>query len=137
MGRYGVHIVINVEVTVTMLEGVVVPIKPTESVKRQTTASSGQEVVGATTVSRCCNFCGKSTKETLSILQCKQCKAVGYCFQECQKGDWSQHKAICKAIKQLSESESVEDTMFTSHLHPKKHEKIIVFMWCPGFYNDT
>ena len=58
-------------------------------------------------------------------MRCSQCKTVSYCSTDCQKKDWSQHKDICKAINHLSKPSTGNDHVFTSHLNPQRHNKII------------
>ena len=47
---------------------------------------------------RSCASCGYTTVDKL--LQCSSCKVTYYCNAECQRKDWSQHKAVCQQNKQ-------------------------------------
>ena len=68
----------------------------------------------------CCN-CGVQVE---NIFQCSKCKTSRYCSKECQKEQWSAHKALCYAICELS-NRCDRETMFQSHLHPAEHRKLI------------
>ncbi|KAJ7595090.1 hypothetical protein C8J56DRAFT_928379 [Mycena floridula] len=47
--------------------------------------------------------CFKCFKEDVKLSKCSMCKRVSYCGPDCQKGDWSSHKAFCKAFTALSQ----------------------------------
>ncbi|MDR3646023.1 MAG: zinc finger MYND domain-containing protein [Candidatus Babeliales bacterium] len=51
-----------------------------------------------------CDTCFNSKNLKL----CTGCRSVSYCSQECQKSDWSNHKAVCKAVK--SKIEEIKNT---------------------------
>ena len=36
---------------------------------------------------------------TIGMKQCNGCKGVHYCGKECQRNDWTNHKASCGKIK--------------------------------------
>ncbi|KAG2387734.1 hypothetical protein C9374_001328 [Naegleria lovaniensis] len=44
----------------------------------------------------CCKYCGKSD----ALKRCSICKSVFYCSIECQKKDWTNHKATCLPVLQ-------------------------------------
>ena len=50
-----------------------------------------------------------------------------YCSKRCQKEQWSAHKTICQAIKELSQRENqvILETAFISHLTPTQHAKVV------------
>ncbi|KAL4244338.1 MYND-type zinc finger protein samB [Abortiporus biennis] len=41
-----------------------------------------------------CAVCGKKTTS-----RCSQCQSVSYCSPDCQKADWTAHKAMCRSFK--------------------------------------
>ncbi|KAI1792751.1 hypothetical protein LXA43DRAFT_1004925 [Ganoderma leucocontextum] len=41
-----------------------------------------------------CSVCGRS-----GGYRCKDCQSVSYCSPECQRTDWSDHKAACRSLK--------------------------------------
>lgn len=43
-----------------------------------------------------CSSCGKEAR-----LTCASCKSIFYCSSDCNKRDWSEHKANCKVSKRL------------------------------------
>ena len=47
--------------------------------------------------------------------------------KRCQKEQWSAHKTICQAIKELSQRENlvILETAFISHLTPTQHAKVV------------
>ena len=70
------------------------------SVAKQEQAEKAAEVVvkeeeGEPTkkAARVCEKCGKSATTTK---RCGGCKLVRYCSEECQLGDWKEHKKSCK-----------------------------------------
>ena len=44
----------------------------------------------------CCHTCGKPAAAGKRLLWCGRCRGVSYCNAECQKLNWSTHKAFCK-----------------------------------------
>jgi hypothetical protein len=50
---------------------------------------------GETLCDGCC-FCRKMGGISM---KCSRCKSASYCSKECQKGDWKQHKAVCKLLE--------------------------------------
>ena len=77
-----------------------------------------------------CNGCGKP-EHNQNFLQCKQCKSVRYCSYQCQKKSWNSHKALCKAIYELSKpsqpkgkSDSEDNKIYVSHLTPCQQSKV-------------
>lgn len=54
-----------------------------------------KDAVGGT-----CSHCHKQV-EVLN--RCSACKSVAYCGKECQKEDWKNHKAVCKAKRKADE----------------------------------
>ena len=81
-----------------------------------------------------CNCCQKSESEH-KFKQCKSCKAVRYCSEQCQKTNWPDHKKICKAINELSsraKSKNLEkglgdgedDNVYVSHFTPKQQTHV-------------
>ena len=49
-----------------------------------------------------CACCGAENGNGASLKQCAGCKIPFYCSKECQKSDWSSHKELCKATRQLA-----------------------------------
>lgn len=48
-----------------------------------------------------CGWCGvKEGPEGKVLMQCVRCKGRRYCGKDCQKKDWPEHKAGCKAQQQ-------------------------------------
>ena len=81
-----------------------------------------------------CNCCQKPESEH-EFKQCKSCKAVRYCSEQCQKTNWPDHKKICKAISDLSsraKSQNLEkglgdgedDNVYVSHITPKQQARV-------------
>ena len=89
-------------------------------------ASAGREAVVDSEKSRHCKHCFRVGGPE-QFKRCKQCKSVLYCSMECQKAQWQEHKLLCQAISQLSNSESREfkDPACVSHLTPTEHAKAI------------
>ena len=85
--------------------------------KREVTASAGWEAVQDSEKSHNCNHCF-TVGGPERFKRCKRCKSVLYCSMECQKAQWQEHKLLCQAISQLSNSESREfkDPACVSHL---------------------
>lgn len=75
--------------------------------KREATASAGWEAVLDSEKSHNCNHCF-TVGGLERFKRCKRCKSVLYCSMECQKAQWQEHKLLCQAISQLSNSESRE-----------------------------
>jgi hypothetical protein len=48
-------------------------------------------------------------------LECSRCSVVGYCSQKCQKQDWPEHQATCKAVEkaQRLSAKSIESAAVT------------------------
>ena len=100
--------------------------------KLQMATMKGQAVASeAQTMSHHCNGCGKP-EHNQSFLQCKQCKSVRYCSYQCQKKSWNSHKALCKAIYELSKpsqakgrSDSEDNKVYVSHLTPSQQSKVV------------
>ena len=44
-----------------------------------------------------CNKCAKKESAIAQFKKCPQCKVAHYCGKECQRVDWKEHKAACKA----------------------------------------
>jgi hypothetical protein len=44
-----------------------------------------------------CGACKRPPALGEKLLKCGRCRAVTYCNKECQKADWSQHKAACSS----------------------------------------
>jgi len=59
-----------------------------------------------------CHSCGKLPPAGKKLMICSQCRNVSYCNKECQKADWSNHKAYCKrsAADQHKSKSLVEDS---------------------------
>ena len=79
-----------------------------------------------------CNCCQKPESEH-KFKQCKSCKAVRYCSEQCQKTNWPDHKKICKAINGLSsrpKSQNLgkglgeDDNVYVSHITPKQQARV-------------
>ncbi|KAK0451217.1 uncharacterized protein EV420DRAFT_1274421 [Desarmillaria tabescens] len=51
-----------------------------------------------------CYSCFKTEGPNTKISRCTRCKRVSYCGTDCQKKDWRQHKAICKALDAVEKS---------------------------------
>ena len=77
-----------------------------------------------------CNCCQKPESEH-KFKQCKNCKTVRDCSDQYLKTNWTYHKKICRAIKNLSfrvKSQNVEkrlgdgedDNVYVSHITPKQ-----------------
>ena len=94
--------------------------------KREATASAGREAVVDSEKSHHCNHCFR-VGGPAQFKRCKQCKSVLYCSMECQKAQWQEHKLLCQAISQLSNTESREfkDPACVGHLTPTEHAKVI------------
>ncbi|CAG8456680.1 4786_t:CDS:2 [Acaulospora morrowiae] len=54
-----------------------------------------------------CSNCRKTGAEVgiKALLRCTRCRMSCYCSRECQKADFSFHKHLCAAVKELSEFE--------------------------------
>lgn len=50
---------------------------------------------------KCCAKCGKWDYggADVALKRCARCLTMYYCSAACQKEDWPDHKAICKALK--------------------------------------
>ena len=80
-----------------------------------------------------CSGCLKLDCRT-QLLQCSACQCVRYCSLGCQKAHWPKHKVLCKAIKELSERESLKEKglgdaqdrgVYASHITPRQQERIV------------
>ena len=80
-----------------------------------------------------CSGCLKLDCRT-QLLQCSACQCVRYCSLGCQKARWPKHKMLCKAIKELSERESLKEKglgdaqvrgVYASHITPRQQERIV------------
>ena len=91
-------------------------------------ASAGREAVVDSEKSRHCKHCFRVGGPE-QFKRCKQCKSVLYCSMECQKAQWQEHKLLCQAISQLSNSELREfkDPACVSHLTRTEHANGEVF----------
>ena len=85
--------------------------------KWEATASAVREAVVDSEKSHHCNHCFRVGGPE-QFKRCKQCKSVLYCSMECQKAQWQEHKLLCQAICQFSNSELREfkDPACISHL---------------------
>ena len=54
-----------------------------------------KEKGGLTKAVRVCENCGK---EAAKMQKCSRCRLVRYCSQDCQLGDWEDHKKSCKKV---------------------------------------
>ena len=45
-----------------------------------------------------CSYCWNGPPYS-KLVRCGQCKRVWYCSKDCQKNDWSKHRAICPHLK--------------------------------------
>ena len=61
--------------------------------------SIASEIVSDVSLSQPCCNCGVRVEK---IFLCSKCNTSKYCSKECQKGQWSAHKALCYAICELS-----------------------------------
>ncbi|KAF9553405.1 hypothetical protein CPC08DRAFT_233432 [Agrocybe pediades] len=50
-----------------------------------------------------CQHCFKSDTDDKQLLACAKCKSSYYCSRDCQKGNWPEHKPLCKIIKESRE----------------------------------
>ncbi|KAE9396397.1 hypothetical protein BT96DRAFT_1021389 [Gymnopus androsaceus JB14] len=48
-------------------------------------------------IGQACHSCFTDSSGT-NLSRCSKCMSVAYCSAECQKRDWTSHKAICKAL---------------------------------------
>ena len=68
-----------------------------------------------------CGGCGSETgKGGKPLSKCTGCKVQKYCSKQCQKQDWSNHKAACKASRKNAEQGRV---VFSQH--PLSHPKLM------------
>ena len=49
---------------------------------------------------RWCEWCGRPRTATWSPRACTGCHAVSYCDSQCNRANWGEHKAFCKAQQQ-------------------------------------
>ncbi len=49
-----------------------------------------------------CGWCGAKNGKRKTLKQCAGCKIPVYCCKECQERDWSSHKQLCKATRELA-----------------------------------
>ncbi|KAK0184854.1 hypothetical protein F5146DRAFT_938103 [Armillaria mellea] len=61
--------------------------------------------------SQACYGCFKTEGPNIKISRCARCKRVSYCGTDCQKKDWPQHKAICKALDVVEKSPLAASTL--------------------------
>ncbi|KIM79507.1 hypothetical protein PILCRDRAFT_558767 [Piloderma croceum F 1598] len=63
---------------------------------------------------RCCWVCYKSSADGFRISYCKNSRAASYCSTECQRGDWKNHKEMCRrSAEQLALSDMLGSAMNT------------------------
>jgi len=58
----------------------------------------------------CCK-CFKGVTAGVKLLGCSQCTVAYYCSKDCQKGNWANHKVVCKKIKRGSDLVTIHDAM--------------------------
>ncbi|CAB4038892.1 Retrovirus-related Pol poly from transposon [Paramuricea clavata] len=74
-----------------------------------------------------CAFC-KKLQVHVTILCCKQCKAVYYCDRECQRKHWHDHKATCVALQSINHKDMKDNAdleFFATHLTPSQQNKLV------------
>lgn len=47
-------------------------------------------------IKRCGTFCAWEEVDNPRFSRCKRSKSKYYCFKECQKDDWNDHKGLCR-----------------------------------------
>lgn len=47
---------------------------------------------------RCCDVCGFEPDSDVKLLRCTRCQDRFFCSKDCQRRDWREHKANCKAL---------------------------------------
>ncbi|KAF9022153.1 hypothetical protein BDZ89DRAFT_1070891 [Hymenopellis radicata] len=58
-----------------------------------------------------CMKCFKEDGTDTKLSKCTRCKRVSYCGSGCQKDDWAQHKAICKALHASEQEPMLQMTL--------------------------
>lgn len=95
--------------------------------KRQATTAKGQAVVDEIHAPHKCINCGRA-ESVNTFKRCSRCHVVRYCSKDCQSKHWEHHKAICHAIKELSQPPSPPDEndgYYVSHLSPQEHSRLV------------
>ena len=65
--------------------------------KEEQAKKSGEEKEEAgTPKKRATKACEKCGKEAEKMKACSVCRLIRYCSEECQQGDWKEHKEACK-----------------------------------------
>ena len=71
-----------------------------------------------------CSRRPESEGDNYHFKQCAGCQSVNYCSLTCQKGHWSNHKAICLAIQDL-EAKQLKSIGIFDHFSSKQKSKVV------------
>ncbi|KAK7534904.1 uncharacterized protein J3D65DRAFT_428085 [Phyllosticta citribraziliensis] len=75
----------------------------------------------------CCAMCGKQKAR-----QCKRCKGIRYCSNECQKADWPTHKLLCETFSEFNDSTRPStDHIRGFLLHDDREKPDLIWLHCP------